>query len=80
MDITNTDSSYTIQLGVFTNPINNFKSLDKIWIEQSYNIYTFYHGQFINANDATKSLNKLIQLGYRNMHIIKKKNKKNVTK
>ena len=80
MEITNTDSSYTIQLGVFTNPINNFKSLDKIWIEQSNNIYTFYHGQFINANDATKKLNKLIQLGYRNMHIIKKKNKKNVTK
>ena len=80
MEITNTDSSYTIQLGVFTNPINNFKSLDKIWIEQSDNIYTFYHGQFINANDATKKLNKLIQLGYRNMHIIKKKNKTNVTK
>jgi hypothetical protein len=80
MEITNTDSSYTIQLGVFTNPINNFKSLDKIWIEQSNNIYTFYHGQFINANDATKNLNRLIQLGYRNMHIIKKKNKKNVTK
>ncbi len=80
MEITNTDSSYTIQLGVFTNPINNFKSLDKIWIEQSNNIYTFYHGQFINANDATKKLNKLIQLGYRNMHIIKKKNKTNVTK
>ena len=80
MDITNTDSSYTIQLGVFTNPINNFKSLDKIWIEQSNNIYTFYHGQFINANDATKNLNRLIQLGYRNMHIIKKKNNKNVTK
>ena len=80
MEITNTDSSYTIQLGVFTNPINNFKSLDKIWIEQSNNIYTFYHGQFINANDATKHLNKLIQLGYRNMHIMKKKNNKNVTK
>ena len=80
MEITNTDSSYTIQLGVFTNPINNFKSLDKIWIEQSNNIYTFYHGQFINTNDATKNLNRLIQLGYRNMHIIKKKNKTNVTK
>ena len=80
MEITNTDSSYTIQLGVFTNPINNFKSLDKIWIEQSDNIYTFYHGQFTNANDATKHLNRLIQLGYRNMHIMKKKNNKNVTK
>ena len=80
IEITGVDSSYTIQLGVFTNPINNFKLLDKIWTEKSDNIYTFYYGQFKNTNDATENLNRLVQLGYRNIHILKKKNKNNVTK
>lgn len=80
MEITSADSSYTIQLGVFTNPINNFKLLDKIWTVKSDNIYTYYYGQFKSTNDATENLNRLVQLGYRNMHILKKKNKNNVTK
>jgi len=80
IEITSIDSSYTIQMGVFTNPINNFKLLDKIWVEKSNEIYTFYYGEFKKANDAVEMLNRLRQLGYKNIHIIKKKNKNHVTK
>ena len=34
----------------------------------------------ILKNKITENLNRLVQLGYRNMHILKKKNKNNVTK
>tara|TARA_B110000914_G_scaffold221492_1_gene233375 strand:+ start:3290 stop:5158 length:1869 start_codon:yes stop_codon:yes gene_type:complete len=74
-DIRNQDSCFTIQMGVFTNLINNFNSLDKIWIENSNDIYTYYYGEFKKAGNASITLNKLIKLGYKNIFILKKKNK-----
>ena len=50
-------------------------SLDKIWIENSNDIYTYYYGEFKKASNASITLNKLIKLGYKNIFILKKKNK-----
>ena len=77
-DIRNQDSCFTIQMGVFTNPTNNFNSLDKIWIENSNDIYTYYYGEFKKVGNASITLNKLIKLGYKNIFILKKKNKNHV--
>ena len=74
-DIRNQDSCFTIQMGVFTNPTNNFNSLDKIWIENSNDIYTYYYGEFKKVGNASITLKKLIKLGYKNIFILKKKNK-----
>jgi hypothetical protein len=74
-DIRNQDSCFMIQMGVFTNPTNNFNSLDKIWIENSNDIYTYYYGEFKKVGNASITLKKLIKLGYKNIFILKKKNK-----
>ena len=74
-DIRNQDSCFTIQMGVFTNPTNNFNSLDKIWIENSNDIYTYFYGEFKKVGNASITLKKLIKLGYKNIFILKKKNK-----
>jgi len=70
--INHQDSCFTIQMGVFKTSNNIFNNLDKISIVYSNAIYTYYYGEFNNANEASENLRNLNKLGYQNIFILKK--------
>ena len=73
--IINTDSKYTIQMGVFMNNNNRFYDLENINIVIVNQTYKYFYGNFDELNDASEALQKLKQQGYKNILITKKSNK-----
>jgi len=73
--IINTDSKYTIQMGVFMNNNNRFYDLENINIVIVNQTYKYFYGNFDELNDASEALQKLKKQGYKNILITKKSNK-----
>ena len=73
--IINTDSKYTIQMGVFMNNNNRFYNLENINIVIVNQTYKYFYGNFDELNDASEALQKLKKQGYKNILITKKSNK-----
>ena len=73
--ITNIDSIYTIQMGVFMNNNNRFTDLENINIIIKNQTYKYFYGNFNELNDASEALQKLRKQGYKNILITKQSNK-----
>ena len=70
-EISQSDSTYSIQLAVLKFPTIEFNQLSDLKVEITNGLYKYLVGKFSNLKDANTEMRKINNFGFKNTYIIK---------